>query len=48
MPIPDYQTLMLPVLKTVSDGELMIEFNVGITATRTYIVKEVDSDYFEN
>jgi restriction system protein len=28
--------------------ELMIEFNVGITATRTYVVKEVDSDYFEN
>ncbi|WP_321285802.1 restriction endonuclease [uncultured Sunxiuqinia sp.] len=28
--------------------ELMIEFNVGVAAKKTYVVKEVDSDYFEN
>ena len=28
--------------------ELMIEFNVGISSRKTYVIKEVDSDYFEN
>jgi len=28
--------------------ELMIEYNVGVSAKKTYVVKEVDSDYFEN
>lgn len=28
--------------------ELMIEYNIGISARRTYELKEVDSDYFEN
>ena len=27
--------------------ELMIEFNVGVAAKKAYVVKEVDSDYFE-
>jgi len=26
---------------------LMIDFEVGVTTTRTYSVKRVDSDYFE-
>ncbi len=28
--------------------ELMIEYNVGVSAKKTYVVKEVDSDYFES
>ena len=28
--------------------ELMIEYNVGVSAKKTFVVKEVDSDYFEN
>lgn len=28
--------------------ELMIEYNIGVSAQRTYTMKEVDSDYFEN
>lgn len=28
--------------------ELMIEYNVGVSPKRTYILKEVDGDYFEN
>ncbi len=27
--------------------ELMIEYNVGISPKKTYVIKEVDSDYFE-
>lgn len=29
-------------------AELMIEFNIGISSRKTYVIKEVDSDYFEN
>ena len=28
-------------------GQLMIEFNVGVSTQRTYSVKRIDSDYFE-
>jgi restriction system protein len=28
-------------------SELMITFDVGVTTTRTYQVKRVDSDYFD-
>lgn len=28
-------------------AELMIDFNVGVAATDTYVVKKVDSDFFE-
>jgi restriction system protein len=28
-------------------AELMIDFDVGVTAARTYHVKRVDSDYFD-
>ena len=28
-------------------AELMIDFEVGVTTARTYSVKRVDSDYFE-
>ena len=29
-------------------AQLMIDFEVGVTTTRTYSVKRVDSDYFED
>ena len=29
-------------------AQLMIEYNVGISPKKTYVVKEVDSDYFES
>lgn len=29
-------------------AELMIDHGVGVTTARTYAVKRVDSDYFEN
>ena len=29
-------------------AELMIDFEVGVTTARTYHVKRVDSDYFED
>ena len=28
--------------------ELMIEYNIGVTPRKTYVVKDVDSDYFES
>ena len=48
MPIPDYQTLMLPLL---IDGEtlagLMVDHNVAVTRTGSYELKKIDVDYFE-
>jgi len=50
MAIPDYQSIMLPLLKLTGDGqqlaELMIEHNLGVTRKEVYEVKQIDSDYF--
>ncbi len=37
MPIPDYQSLMLPILQLASDG----------AEHRTYAVKRIDNDFFD-
>ena len=29
-------------------AELMVEFNLGIQSKETYIIKEIDSEYFKN
>ena len=41
MPIPDFQTIMLPLLEMFRDGEAK-------TTTPMYaeVVKKIDSDYF--
>jgi restriction system protein len=56
MAIPDYQSIMLPLLQFAGDGQehalratipqLMIEFNIGVTSVGTYEIKRVDTDYF--
>ena len=50
MAIPDFQTLMLPLLRLFVDGgelaEFMIDHDVAVTGVRTYELKRVDSDYF--
>jgi len=50
MPVPDFQSVMLPLLKKASDGkrlaELMIDFNVGVSSRALYDVKRIDGDYF--
>jgi restriction endonuclease Mrr len=40
MPLPDYQSLMLPVLKTAAQ-------NVGCRVEETFCLKKVDEDFFE-
>lgn len=58
MGIPGFQTIMLPLLRSVADGrnhalreaalaELMIDHNVGVAPAETYVVKEVDQDCFQ-
>ena len=50
MPVPDYQTLMLPVLRVLSDGEelarLMVVHDIGIRTRVCHQVKRIDEDYF--
>jgi restriction endonuclease Mrr len=40
MAIPDYQTLMLPVLKRAVEGD------VGVRTSRKLAFKRVDEDFF--
>ena len=44
MPVPDFQSLMLPLLKSARDRQ---EHSIGIAAVAVYTLKRVDSDYFE-
>jgi restriction endonuclease Mrr len=50
MPIPDFQSVMLPLLKFCADGQqlaqLMIDFAVGVAADAKYELKRLDLDYF--
>jgi restriction system protein len=85
MPIPDFQSLMLPLLNAVADGgdhtnrestasfstfskdahdyvsrierkivlidgkalaQLMIDHDIGVTTRSTYVVKQMDGDFF--
>ena len=50
MAIPDYQNIMLSLLKLSSDCaklvELMIDHDVGVATEAIYQLKRVDSDYF--
>jgi len=39
MPIPDFQSVMLPLLKFCADG-------VGVAADAKYELKRLDLDYF--
>ncbi|MEK6531080.1 MAG: hypothetical protein AABZ23_01145 [Deltaproteobacteria bacterium] len=42
MAIPDYQTMLLPLLRFVS----MIDYDIGVAKTDIYEIKKIDSDYF--
>jgi restriction endonuclease Mrr len=55
--VPDYQSLMLPMLRAAAAGErhigavvqtrLMIRHNVGCRIEEVLHVKKVDEDFFE-
>lgn len=55
--VPDFQSVMLPFLEVLGDGQvlidgtklaaLMIEHNVGVTPTRVFELKEVSNDFFD-
>ena len=51
MPVPDYQSLMLPVLKALADGaelaRLMVEYNIGMRTRIRHAIKRVGEDYSE-
>lgn len=56
MAIPDFQSVMRPVLVTVQNGvplplnelreRVMVENNLGVSVKQVYEVKQLDSDYF--
>jgi restriction endonuclease Mrr len=43
MSIPDYQSLMLPLLKLASDGQ---EHSLAVSTVASYEIKKIDADYF--
>ena len=55
MAIPDYETLMLPLLRCAATGavdiqeltRLMVQFNVGVRVQRVVEIKRIDLEYFE-
>jgi restriction endonuclease Mrr len=58
MTVPDYQTLMLPLLKTISDGRIFkiqnvkvsmsVAFTLTPVARKSFTLGKVDSNNFEN
>lgn len=51
MAVPDDQTSMLPLLHCEADSrelaELIGDHNVAVSASATYVIKKLDTDYFE-
>jgi restriction endonuclease Mrr len=52
VPIPDFQSFLLPVLQLASDGNehfprYMVDFDLGVVTKDTYVVKRIDSDFFQ-
>ena len=49
MAVPDYQTLMLPVLESLADGSTRSTYGygVGVRTRRSLDVKRVDEAYVE-
>lgn len=51
MPIPNFQKILLPLLKETNiDGielaELMMSNNLGVSTENIYELKKIDTDYF--
>ena len=53
MSVPDFQSWFLPMLQELGDGQergvgsVVFEADLGVSKVRTYAIKRIDQDFFE-
>ncbi|MDA7936810.1 hypothetical protein N9B79_00385 [bacterium] len=51
--VPDFQSMFVPFLSSISDGEehaiknVAIEYDVAVSRSQTFTLKRIDTDYFD-